>query len=141
MKKLYCVICSKYRKFEKLKISYVLEKTLVLSIISSKCKNEDEKIFKAEEYQKFLVSLIIYKSIRKYKIIFEENMDQEFRLKKIDERRNYLIKEINQNELISKKHKKVCRVLNFIGDSLIAIFTITGCVSISIGIASSTIGF
>ena len=68
-------------------------------------------------------------------------MDQEFRLKKIDERRNYLIKEINQNELISKKHKKVCRVLNFIGDSLIATFTITGCVSISIGIASSTIGF
>ena len=68
-------------------------------------------------------------------------MDQEFRLKKIDERRNYLIKEINQNELISKKHKKVCRVLNFIGDLLIAIFTITGCVSISIGIASSTIGF
>ena len=55
MKKLYCVICSKYRKFEKLKISYLLEKTLVLSIISSKCKNEDEKIFKAEEYQKFLV--------------------------------------------------------------------------------------
>ena len=67
-------------------------------------------------------------------------MDQEFRLKKIDERRNYLIKEINQNELISKKHKKVCRVLNFIGDSLIAIFTVTGCVSISVGIASSAVG-
>ena len=31
MKKLYCVICSKYRKFEKPKISYPLEKTLVLS--------------------------------------------------------------------------------------------------------------
>ena len=48
MKKLYCVICNKYRKFEKLKI-YLLEKTLVLSIICSKCKNEDEKIFKEEE--------------------------------------------------------------------------------------------
>ena len=33
MKKLYCVICGKYRKFEKPKISYLLEKTLVLSII------------------------------------------------------------------------------------------------------------
>ena len=49
MKKIYCVICGKYRKFEKPKISYLLEKTLVLSIICSKCKNEDEKIFQEEE--------------------------------------------------------------------------------------------
>ena len=49
MKKLYCVICGKYRKFEKPKISYLLEKTLVLSIICSNCKNEDEKLFKEEE--------------------------------------------------------------------------------------------
>ena len=48
MKKIYCVICSKYRKFEKRKISYLLEKALVLSIICSKCKNEDEKIFKKD---------------------------------------------------------------------------------------------
>ena len=33
MEKLYRVICGKYRKFEKPKISYLLEKTLVLSII------------------------------------------------------------------------------------------------------------
>ena len=37
MKKLYCVICSKYKKFVKPKI------------ICSKCKNEDEKLFKEEE--------------------------------------------------------------------------------------------
>ena len=43
MKKLYCVICRKYRRFEKPKISYLLEKTLVLSIICSKSKNENEK--------------------------------------------------------------------------------------------------
>ena len=43
MKKLYCVICGKYRKSEKRKISHLLEKTLVLSVICSKCKNEDEK--------------------------------------------------------------------------------------------------
>ena len=49
MKKLYCVISGKYRKFEKPKTSYFLEKTLVLSIICSKCKNEDEKLFKEEE--------------------------------------------------------------------------------------------
>ena len=58
----------------------------------------------------------------------EENMNQEFRLKKIDEIRNYLIEEINRNKLISKKHKKVCRVLNYIEHSLILISTITGCV-------------
>ena len=43
MKKLYWVICGKYKKFEKSKISYVLEKTLFVSINCSKCKNEDEK--------------------------------------------------------------------------------------------------
>ena len=49
MKKLYCVICAKYRNFEKLKISYLLEQTLVLSIIWCKYKNENEKLFKEEE--------------------------------------------------------------------------------------------
>ena len=42
----FVVICGKYRKFEKPKILYLLEKTLVLSIICSKCKDEDEKLFK-----------------------------------------------------------------------------------------------
>ena len=46
MKKFYCVICAKYRKFQKPKISYFLGKTLVLTIICSNCKNEDEKLFK-----------------------------------------------------------------------------------------------
>ena len=64
-------------------------------------------------------------------IIPEENINQEFRLKKIDEIRNYLIEEINQNKLMSKKHKKVCRVLTYIDHLLIVISTITGCVSIS----------
>ena len=48
MKKLYCVPCGKYRKFEKPKISYPSEKTLFLSIICSNCKNKDEKLFKEE---------------------------------------------------------------------------------------------
>ena len=61
----------------------------------------------------------------------EKNMNQEFRLKKIDEIRIYLIEEINRNELMSKKHKKLCRVLNYIDHSFIEISTITGCVSIS----------
>ena len=44
----------------------------------------------------------------------EENTSQEFRLKNVGETRNYFIEEINQNELMSKKNKKVCLVLNYI---------------------------
>ena len=46
MKKIYCVVCGKNRKLEKPKISDILEKLLVLSIICSKCKTEDEKYSK-----------------------------------------------------------------------------------------------
>ena len=42
-----------------------------------------------------------------------------------------MIEEINQNKLMSKKHKKVCSGLNYIDHSLIAISIITECVSIS----------
>ena len=60
----------------------------------------------------------------------EKSINQEFGLKKTDEIRNYLIEEINRNELMSKKHKKVCRVFNYIDHSLIVISTMTGCFSI-----------
>ena len=39
----------------------------------------------------------------------EENIGQEFRLKKIDEEGNYFIEEIRQNELISKQRKSFVR--------------------------------
>ena len=61
----------------------------------------------------------------------EENISQEFRLKNIDKTRNYLIEEINRNELINKKHKKVCTTLNYIEHLFILGSTITECVSIS----------
>ena len=48
MKKLYCLICGTYRKFEKSKPSYLLKKRLVLSIFFSKSKNEDERLFKED---------------------------------------------------------------------------------------------
>ena len=49
MKKLDCVICGNYRKFKNPIKTYSFEKTSVLSIICSKCENEDEKIFKEKE--------------------------------------------------------------------------------------------
>ena len=79
----------------------------------------------------------------------EENISQEFRLKNIDETKKYLIEEINRNELMSKKHKKVYTALNYIEHFIILASTITGYVSISafaslvgilIGITSSAIG-
>ena len=81
-----------------------------------------------------------------FKNMVEENISQEFRLKNIDETRNYLTEEINQTELMSKKHKAF---LNYIEHFLILGSTITGCVSISafassvgipIGITGSAIG-
>ena len=79
----------------------------------------------------------------------EQNISQEFRLKNIDESRNYFLGEIKQNESMSKKQKKGCAVLNYIENFLILASTITGCISISafaslngipIGITSSAIG-
>ena len=42
---------------------YILEKTLVLSIICSKSKNEDEKIFKEEESIEILKMLGLMENI------------------------------------------------------------------------------
>ena len=78
----------------------------------------------------------------------EENKSQEFRLKNIEEIKNYFIKEVEQNELC-KKHKKVCKILNYTEHFLILASAITRCVSISvfadlvsisIGLKSSAIG-
>ena len=44
----------------------------------------------------------------------KKNISQEVKFKNIDETRDYLIEEMKQNELISKKHKKVCKVLNYV---------------------------
>ena len=56
-------------------------------------------------------------------------------MKNIDETRNYLPEEIEQNGLMSRKHKKVCISLSYIEHFLILTSTITGCISIS-GFAS-----
>ena len=56
---------------------------------------------------------------------------QEFRLKTIDETKSYFITEMNQNELISKKYKKVYTILNYIEHLLILASVVIGCVSIS----------
>ena len=58
----------------------------------------------------------------------EENISQEFRSKEIDKNRNYFTKETKQNELISKKHKKFCKILDYTEHLLIVASTVTGLV-------------
>ena len=60
-----------------------------------------------------------------------EKISQEFRSKEIDKTTNYFIEDIKQNELISKKHKKVCKILKYTEHLLILASTVTRCVSIS----------
>ena len=71
---------------------------------------------------------------------------QKFRLKKIDETRNYFLEEIKQNKLMSKKQKTVCTTLNYVEHFLILTSTIAALIllsaiasllGISIGITSS----
>ena len=78
-----------------------------------------------------------------------KNISQEFILKNIVETRNYFLEEIEQNELMSRKHKNLCTTLNYIEHVFILVSTVTGCISISafaslfgipIGIRSSAIG-
>ena len=80
----------------------------------------------------------------------EENISPEFRLKNIDETRNYFLEEVKKNEVMSKKHQDVCTTVNYIEQFLVLASTITGCISISasayligipIGMTSSAVGF
>ena len=60
-----------------------------------------------------------------------EERSLKFRLRKIGERRNYLLDEIKHNDFMSEKHKRTCNHLNYVEHMLILDSTITGCVSIS----------
>ena len=52
-----------------------------------------------------------------FKKMAEENISQQFRLRNIGKTRNSFLGEIEENELMSKKHEKVCLD-----------FKITGCI-------------
>ena len=54
-------------------------------------------------------------------------MNQEIRLKNINETRKNFLEEIKQNELMSKNHKEVCTTLHYIKHVLILSSSTTGC--------------
>ena len=60
-----------------------------------------------------------------------EEASLEFRLRKIDETRNYLLDEIKHSDLMIEKYNKTCKYLNYVEHLLIFVSTVTGCVSIS----------
>ena len=60
-----------------------------------------------------------------------ENISHEKKKKNIDDTRNYFVEEIDQNEFLCKKHKKVCATLNYIDHVLILASVVTICISIS----------
>ena len=83
-----------------------------------------------------LFSMNYYKSNdKKYMSILNINKIKEaslqFRLRQIDETRNYLLDEIKHNDLMSEKNKKTCKYLNYVENRLFLASTITVCVSIS----------
>ena len=68
---------------------------------------------------------------KQYISILRTNMSNlKFRLKKIDETKSYLLDEIKHNELMSEKHKKTCKYLNYTGHLLILVSRVTGCVPV-----------
>ena len=60
-----------------------------------------------------------------------EEASLEFRLRKIDETRNYLLAEIKHNDLMIEKFNKACKYFNYVEHLLILVSTGTGSVSIS----------
>ena len=88
------------------------------------------------------------KKNKKKKNETKENISQKLILENINETRNYFAEEIDQNEFMRKKHKKVSTTLNYIVHFLILALAVAGCISIStfasllgvpIGIMSSPI--
>ena len=60
----------------------------------------------------------------------EEKISHKFRSNKIDGTRNYFIEEMKQNDLMSKKYKKVCMASMYVKQSLVLNFAVTLFVSI-----------
>ena len=61
-----------------------------------------------------------------------EEASAEFRFKKIDEKINYRLDEINYNDLMSEKYKKACKYLNYVKQLVVLVSTVAGCVSVSV---------
>ena len=98
-------------------IEYMLARKTLLDYTNLFSRNDYKKNYK-----------IIYKYL---KINMVKKASLEFRLRKIDETRNYLLDETKHNDFMSEKYKKTRKYLNYVENLLIAVSTVTDCVSIS----------
>ena len=129
--KIYGNVCKKYREFKNPKISYIFRESLDLSIVYDQCGHDYKKILKEEESIEILKSPGLITNIEMYQKMYNHIWRKYKSRIQTEKYRNYLIEEINQNKLISKKHNKVYRVLNYIEHLLISISIVSGCISIS----------
>ena len=64
MRKIYCIKCKKYKEIKNPKISYISDKTLLISSICNKYGSEDQKIiFQEEESMEILTIHGLIKNI------------------------------------------------------------------------------
>ena len=77
------------------------------------------------------------------------NLSQKLKSENIEKPRNHFIKEIDQNGLMSQRHKEICTILNYIEHFLVLASVVTSSVSvsafvsllgISVGITRSVVG-
>ena len=147
------------------KIPCSFNSKLILSIICGNCRSNDNTISK--EQNLVLINnkrvkvlhtsnfVLIVKSLLDYTDLFSsnkygtKNTSLNFRLRKINETKIYFLAKITLKDLISKKHNKLCLLLNYIEQSLVLVSAITGFVSVSafislivipVGIGSSVLG-
>ena len=105
----------------------------------------------------FIGCMVAGKRLLDYTNLFSPNdykkndkiWQKKFRLRKIDETKNYLLEEIKHSDLISEKYKSTCKCLNYDEHLLSLLSTVTSCVPVSAlaslvcvpaGITSSAVG-
>ena len=90
------------QNLKKLKCYIFKKKILNLCIVYSKCSHKDEKIFKEEESIEILKILALISNLHEYQKMYNHvwrKHKPRIYYEKSRWKRNYLIEEINQNEL------------------------------------------
>ena len=105
-------------------------------MITGKTLLDDTNFFSRNDYKKN--GQKIYSTVKTNMV--KENGSLDFRLKKINETRNYLLDEIKHDDLKSEKHKNMCRTLNYFEHFLASISAFALLIGVSVGIASSAVG-
>ena len=94
-------------------------------MIPSKTLLDYSNLFSPNDYQKN--GSIIYKYLNDK---YDKRKRKPWLYTKIN-RSSYLLDELKRNDLMNKKHKKVCGTLNYFEHFLVFVSAVSGCVSIS----------